>query len=79
MKAFANVTFLGVSSRVSGTKTYYNVDCKADDGLHSIATREPDRFKDLDDGTRIYLELNIFTYRGYKVVNAVGAQLLGDK
>lgn len=79
MKAFANVTFLGVSSRVSGSKTFYNVDCKADDGLHSFGTREPDRFKDIKDGTKIALELNIFTYRGNKVVTAVGARLMGDK
>lgn len=79
MRAFAKVTFLGVSSRVSGTKTYYNVDCKADDGIQSFGTREPDRFKDIKDGTKISLELNIFTFRGNKVVNAVDAALLGDK
>ncbi|MDI9242622.1 hypothetical protein [Fusibacillus kribbianus] len=79
MKAVSEVMFLGVSSRQSGSKTYYNVSCKADDGLHSFGTREPENFNGLDDGCYVNLELNIFPYRGQMVVVATGAQLVGGK
>lgn len=79
MKAFVNVMFLGVSSRDSSSKTYFNVDCKANDGLYSISTRTPDKFKGINDGEMINLELNVFNYKGSWVVSAVDAQVLRSK